>query len=199
VAGSAAGTWPVGQKVRCPVCGREGVAWYSILGRKEKEYRYRVVAHEGGTKCVVGRELEDGRVVPVKRRESEGKRLSLDAFLEGERGEGGTSVPATNVDPAELDKVVEKAMWSYTKVAASWGSLRQAVEPEPIEYCLAQFKRLAVQEGLRRGVDGTKLAELAEKYVNASSDEERVKAKIRLNQAVKEFGKRAVLKTLGLA
>jgi hypothetical protein len=184
----------VGQKVACPVCGREGVAAYSIFRQREKEYRYRVVRHEGGTYCVVGRELEDGRVVPVKRRRTEGKRLPLDALAEkGETG-GGTSIPALNVDPAELEKVV----WSHTKVAASWGSLRQVVEQEPVEYCLAQFKRVAAEEGLRRGVDGTKLAELADKYVNAASDGERVKAKVELNQAVKEFGKEMILKMLGL-
>ena len=195
MAGSAAGTWPVGQRVRCPVCGREGVAEYSILRRREKEYRYRVVAHEGGTKCVVGRELGDGRVVPVKRRRSEGKRLPLDAFARGEGGGGGSSVPALNVDPVELDK----ALWYSHKVSASWGSLRQAVERETVEFCLAEFKRVVAETALRRGVDGTRLVELAEKFVSASGDEERAKLKSELNLAVKGFCKEMVLKALGLA
>ena len=195
MAGSAAGTWPVGQRVRCPVCGREGVAEYSILRRREKEYRYRVVAHEGGTKCVVGRELGDGRVVPVKRRRSEGKRLPLDAFAREEGGGGGSSVPALNVDPVELDK----ALWYSHKVSASWGSLRQAVERETVEFCLAEFKRVVAETALRRGVDGTRLVELAEKFVSASGDEERAKLKSELNLAVKGFCKEMVLKALGLA
>jgi hypothetical protein len=193
VAGSAAGTWFVGQKVKCPVCGREGVAAYSILRRGEREYRYRVVVHEGGTKCVVGRELGDGRVVPVKRRGSEGKRLPLDAFAKKEGAGGGSSVPALDVDPVELDK----ALWYSHKVSASWGSLRQAVEQETVEFCLAEFKRVVAETALRRGVDGTKLVELAEEFVNASGDGERAKVKNKLNLAVKEFCKGVVLKALG--
>jgi len=189
VAGSAAGTWPVGRKVKCPVCGREGAAAYSILRRGKREYRYRVVAHEGGTKCVVGRELGDGRVVPVRRRESEGKRLPLDALAgKAETGSGG-SVP----DPVELDK----ALWYSHKVSASWGSLRQAVEQETVEFCLAEFKRVVAETALRRGVDGAKLVELAEKFVSASGDEERAKVKSELNLAVKKFCKGIVLKALG--
>jgi hypothetical protein len=179
----------VGQKVRCPVCGREGVAKHSIQRQGEREYRYRVVAHEGGTYCVVGRELEDGRVVPVRRRRSEGKRLPLDALAgKAETGSGG-SVP----DPVELDK----ALWYSHKVSASWGSLRQAVEQETVEFCLAEFKRVVAETALRRGVDGTKLVELAEKYASASGDEERAKVKNELNLAVKEFCKGIVLKALG--
>jgi len=193
VTGSAAGTWSVGRKVKCPVCGREGVAQYSIFRQREKEYRYRVVAHEGGAKCVVGRELEDGRVVPVERRESEGKRLPLDALVKEERAGGGTSVPETKVDPVELDK----AVWYFLLLAASWGSLRQAVEQLPPEECLVLFKREVMKAALRRGVDGSKLVELAEKFVNATSDEERARLKGELNLAIKEFGKGLVLKTLG--
>jgi hypothetical protein len=194
MAGSAAGTWSAGQKVKCPICGREGVAQYSIFRQRGKEYRYRVVRHKGGTYCVVGRELEDGRVVPVERRRTEGKRLPLETLVREEGTGGGTEVPAAKVDLVELDK----GEWSHTKVAASWGSLRQAVEQEPLEECLAQFKRVVLQEALRRGVDGTRLIELTEKYVNAASEEERVKAKSELNQAIKEFGKEMVLKALGL-
>jgi hypothetical protein len=182
----------VGQRVACPVCGREGVAKYSIQRWREKEYRYRVVVHEGGTYCVVGRELEGGRVVPVRRRESEGRRLSLDAFVGEEGAGGGSLVPALNVDPVELDK----ALWYSQKISASWGSLRQAVEQLPPEECLVLFKRTVAEIALRRGVDGTKLVELAEKFVNAASDEERAKLKNELNLAVKEFCKEMVLKAL---
>jgi hypothetical protein len=187
-----AGTWSVGQKVKCPICGREGVAAYSIFRQREKEYRYRVVRHEGGTYCVVGRELEDGRVVPVKRRRTEGKQLPLDALVKEEGAGGGTSVPETKVDPVELDK----AVWYFLLLAASWGSLRQAVEQLPPEECLVLFKREVMKAALRRGVDGSKLVELAEKFVNAASDEERAKLKSELNLAIKEFGKEMVLKVL---
>jgi hypothetical protein len=187
-----AGTWSVGQKVKCPICGREGVAAYSIFRQREKEYRYRVVRHEGGTYCVVGRELEDGRVVPVKRRRTEGKRLPLDAFAREEGAGGGSSIPALNVDPVELNK----ALWYSQKIFASWGSLRQAVEQLPPEECLVLFKRTVAETGLRRGIDGTKLVKLAEKFVNAASDEERAKLKGELNLAVKEFCKEMVLKVL---
>jgi hypothetical protein len=47
--------WPVGQRVKCPRCGREGKAGVSTFRAKGREYVYLVVNHSDGKKCVVAR------------------------------------------------------------------------------------------------------------------------------------------------
>jgi hypothetical protein len=50
-----AGEWPVGQKIVCPKCGREGKAGISTFKAKGHEYTYLVVNHSDGKKCVIAR------------------------------------------------------------------------------------------------------------------------------------------------
>ena len=47
--------WPIGQRVKCPKCGREGKAGVSVFKAKGREYVYLVVNHSDGRKCVVVR------------------------------------------------------------------------------------------------------------------------------------------------
>jgi len=47
--------WPVGQRVLCPKCGKEGKAGISVFRAKGREYVYCVVNHANARKCVVGR------------------------------------------------------------------------------------------------------------------------------------------------
>ena len=47
--------WPVGQRVICPRCGREGKAGVSVFRAKGREYVYLVVNHSDGRKCVIAR------------------------------------------------------------------------------------------------------------------------------------------------
>ncbi|MCC6004510.1 MAG: hypothetical protein LM590_09235 [Thermofilum sp.] len=54
--------WPVGQRVICPRCGREGKAGVSVFKAKGREYAYLVVNHSDGKKCVIAR--ADGAVLP---------------------------------------------------------------------------------------------------------------------------------------
>jgi len=49
------GEWPVGQRIKCPKCGREGKAGVSVFKAKGKEYAYLVVNHSDGRKCVIAR------------------------------------------------------------------------------------------------------------------------------------------------
>jgi hypothetical protein len=47
--------WPIGQRIACPKCGREGKAGVSTFRAKGREYTYLVVNHADGRKCIVGR------------------------------------------------------------------------------------------------------------------------------------------------
>jgi FtsZ-binding cell division protein ZapB len=47
--------WPVGQRIKCLRCGREGKAGISAFRAKGREYVYLVVNHADGRKCVIAR------------------------------------------------------------------------------------------------------------------------------------------------
>jgi polyhydroxyalkanoate synthesis regulator phasin len=47
--------WPVGQRVICPKCGREGKAGISTFKAKGRKYVYYVVNHADARKCIIAR------------------------------------------------------------------------------------------------------------------------------------------------
>jgi formate dehydrogenase maturation protein FdhE len=57
--------WPVGQRIKCPRCGREGKAGISFFKAKGREYVYLVVNHSDGRKCVIAR--ADGNTEGVEK------------------------------------------------------------------------------------------------------------------------------------
>jgi hypothetical protein len=51
--------WPIGQRIICPRCGREGKAGVSTFRAKGREYTYLVVNHSDARKCIIARAGEE--------------------------------------------------------------------------------------------------------------------------------------------
>jgi hypothetical protein len=178
--------WPVGQRVKCPKCGREGVARVYTVRAKGHEYTYWMVNH-ADKKCVIKR-------VSAREREAAGT-APITAFAEGAPAQVRAQVPARA--PAEVEGVeeakpvevpalkfagpipegVDKTAWYAMVVAASWGSLRE----NPTEENLRWFKNQARKVAARLGVPVEDIIPAVEAFARAPSDE----TKRRASEAVK--------------
>ena len=166
--------WPVGQRVKCPKCGREGVARVYTVRAKGHEYTYWMVNHADG-KCVIKR-------VSAREREAAGT-APITAFAE----EAPAQVPeAVEAGPAQVPALkfagpipegVDRTAWYAMVVAASWGSLRE----NPTEENLRLFKNQARKVAVRLGVPVEDVIPAVEAFARSPSDE----TKRRASEAVK--------------
>jgi len=180
------GEWRVGERVVCPKCGREGKVGVTTFRAKGREYTYWVVNHPDARKCIIGK-------VPTAKPEA--KVAPVTAFAQAPAEEAPAQVPVEEerveeVKPVEravevpiyrewgpIPEGVDKAAWYSTKIAASWGSVRENPSEENFRY----FANTARQIAVRTGVPVEDAIAAVEAYVKTRS----AQAKIRANEAVK--------------
>jgi hypothetical protein len=166
--------WRVGEHVTCPRCGRVGKVAISTFRAKGKEYTYWVVNHPDKKKCVIER---------VGGPKAEAKAAPITTFAEETPAQVPESVEA---GPAQvpvfkewgpIPSEVDRAAWYSTKIAASWGSVRENPSEENFRY----FANTARQIAARVGVPVEDAITAVGEYVKTKSEQ----AKIRANEAVK--------------
>jgi hypothetical protein len=170
--------WRVGEHVTCPRCGRVGKVAISTFRAKGKEYTYWVVNHPDKKKCVIER---------VGGPKAEAKAAPITAFTKVPEEEVPAQVPeAVEAGPAQvpvfkewgpIPSEVDRAAWYSTKIAASWGSVRENPTEENFRY----FTNTARQIAVRVGVPVEDAIAAVEAYVKTRAEQ----AKIRANEAVK--------------
>jgi hypothetical protein len=178
--------WPVGQRVKCPKCGREGVARVYTIRAKGHEYVYAVVNHADGGKCVIKR-IGGSRAEP-KPAAAPAPITTFAQEAPSARTVEEEVAPAAAPIYREIGPIpreVDRAAWYASKVAASWGSVRENPSEENFRY----FANTARQIAVRVGVPVEDAITAVEAYVKtaseAESEREREQAKIRANEAVK--------------
>ena len=166
--------WRVGEHVTCPRCGKVGKVAISTFRAKGKEYTYWVVNHPDKRKCVIER---------VGGPKAEAKAAPITAFTKVPEEEVPAQVPeAVEAVPVfkewgPIPSEVDRAAWYSTKIAASWGSVRENPSEENFRY----FANTARQIAVRVGVPVEDAIAAVEEYVKTRSEQ----AKIRANEAVK--------------
>jgi uncharacterized OB-fold protein len=172
------GEWRVGERVVCPKCGREGKVGVTTFKAKGREYTYWVVNHPDARKCIIGK-------VPTAKPEA--KVAPVTAFAQAPAEEAPVEEEVKPVERAvevpiyrewgPIPEGVDKAAWYSTKIAASWGSVRENPSEENFRY----FANTARQIAARTGVPVEDAIAAVEAYVKTRAEQ----AKIRANEAVK--------------
>ena len=209
VTARASGTesWPVGQRVVCPKCGKGGKAGISVFRAKGREYTYYVVNHPDARKCVVARVRGPKAEVPTAR--------AITEFVETPKVEvpaaeapvvevpaaGAGTVPAA-VEKAPVSEVpvfketgpippgVDRAAWYVVKVVSSWGSVRE----NPCEENYKRFVATARQVAQRMGIPVEDAVYAVGTYVRNPTEQ----AKVRANEAVKYVAARIMIASTGI-
>jgi hypothetical protein len=184
------GEWRVGERVVCPKCGREGKVGVTTFRAKGREYTYWVVNHPDARKCIIGK-------VPTAKPEA--KVTPVTAFAQAPAEEAPAQVPVEEeVKPVEravevpiyrewgpIPEGVDKAAWYSTKIAASWGSVRENPTEENFNRFANTARKIAAQTGVPVEDAITAVAAYVKAASEAKSEREREQAKIRANEAVK--------------
>jgi len=188
--------WVVGQEVICPKCGARGKVGVDKFRAKGRVYEYWTVRHyiNGRVKrCVVGRVEGSapavGTETEVPEPSAEPKTAVETVKVEVQAPVAGTEVevpePPRFVDEMPIPEEVDRVAWYITKIAASWGSLRENPSPEN----LSRFVKTVNQVAQRLGIPAGDLVAAAEYFVKVRSE----KAKAVVNEAVKRFVARIVI------
>ena len=194
--------WPVGQRVVCPKCGREGKAGINTFRAKGREYTYLVVNHADARKCVIGRVRGPKAEVPTARAITEFVETPKVEVPAAEAPVVETPAPAAGTVLAAVEKApvsevpafrevgpippgVDRAAWYALKIAASWGSVRE----NPSDENLQLFTRTARQIAQRVGVPVEDAVAAVEHYVRVRSEQ----AKVMANEAVKRVLARVIV------
>jgi len=199
-------SWPVGQRVICPKCGREGKAGINTFRAKGREYTYYVVNHADARKCVIARvrgpKAEVPTVKPITEfvetpAAAEAPKVEVPAPPAGTVLAAVEKVPVSEV-PTAVEKVppvfkeveaipaaVDRAAWYALKIAASWGSVRE----NPSDENLQLFTRTARQVAQRVGVPVEDAVAAVQYYVETKTEQ----AKIMANEAVKRVLARVIV------
>jgi hypothetical protein len=178
--------WPVGQRIECPKCGKPGVARVYTFKAKGREYTYWVVNHKD-KKCIIKRIEEhkaEAKTAPITTFAEEATAEEVPARVqaqvqveeEGVEGAKPVEVPIYK-EIGPIPSEVDKAAWYSTKIAASWGSVREHPSEENFRY----FANTARQIAVRIGVPVEDAIAAVGEYVKTKS----AQAKIRANEAVK--------------
>jgi hypothetical protein len=174
--------WPVGQRIKCPKCGREGVARVYTIRAKGHEYVYLMVNHADG-KCVIkrvsAREREAAGTAPITAFTEEvpaQAQVQVQVEEEGVEEAKPVEVPALKF-AGPIPEGVDRTAWYAMVVAASWGSLRE----NPTEENLRLFKNQARKVAVRLGVPVEDVIPAVEAFARSPSDE----TKRRASEAVK--------------
>jgi len=183
-------SWPVGQRVVCPKCGREGKAGVSTFRAKGREYTYYVVNHPDARKCVIKRIPAFQPSVPVTEFVEEAPAAEAPKVEASAPAAGSVTTAVEKVPPAfrEVEPIppgVDRAAWYALKIAASWGSVRE----NPSDENLQLFARTARQVAQRVGVPAEDAVAAVEYYVRTRTEQ----AKVMANEAVKRVLARVVV------
>jgi len=195
-------SWPVGQHVKCPRCGREGKAGISVFKAKGREYTYYVVNHADARKCVIGRVRGPKAEVPTVKPitefvETPAAKVEIPAPEVPVLKVPAPEAPVSEV-PAAVEKVppvfkeveaipsgVDRAAWYALKIAASWGSVRENPSAENLQL----FSRTARQVAQRVGVPVEDAIAAVQYYVETKTEQ----AKVMANEAVKRVLARVIV------
>ena len=192
--------WTVGQEVVCPKCGQPGRVGVDKFRAKGRVYEYWTVRHyENGRvrRCVVGKvegsvpevgtesEVpETAPQVPAEpKTEVSVQRVEVQAPVAGTEVE--VPEPPVFKDETPIPEEVDRVSWYISKVAASWGSLRENPSPENLN----RFVKTVNQVAQRLGIPAGDLVAAAEYFYKVRSE----KAKSVVNETVKRFVARMVI------
>ena len=191
---AANGEWPVGRRIACPKCGREGKAGLSTFRAKGREYTYYVVNHPDARKCVIKRIPAFQPSVPVtefveEAPAAEAPKVEVPAPPAGTVPAAVEKAPVSEVpafrEVGPIPAAVDRAAWYALKIAASWGSVRENPSAENLQL----FTRTARQIAQRVGVPAEDAIAAVQYYVETKTEQ----AKVMANEAVKRVLARLIV------